>query len=95
MPNPAKPVTRINRIAAVRGQTDVQVDAPLVFATEPLKAAFRAQLGASTVVAAPEAYNSPGLPGQIATDGDYLYVYTGDGETHQWPRVPLAHSWGT
>jgi len=32
----------------------------------------------------------PGKPGDYALEGDYLYIYTGDGTKHQWKRVGLA-----
>ena len=31
----------------------------------------------------------PGKPGDYALQGQYLYIYTGDGSTHQWKRAPL------
>jgi hypothetical protein len=31
----------------------------------------------------------PGKPGDYALQGQYLYIYTGDGSTHQWKRTPL------
>ena len=31
----------------------------------------------------------PGKPGDYALQGKYLYIYTGDGSTHQWKRAPL------
>jgi hypothetical protein len=30
-----------------------------------------------------------GKPGDYALQGQYLYIYTGDGSAHQWKRVPL------
>lgn len=33
---------------------------------------------------------SPGQPGDYAVGEKYLYIYTGDGEVHQWKRAPLA-----
>ena len=31
----------------------------------------------------------PGKPGDYAVQGDYLYLYTGDGSAHQWKRTQL------
>ena len=102
MPNPAKPVTRVNRLLPHFGQTEILVEALLRFSSESLRQAFITYLGedlpantegVAIIVDAPATYTAPGEPGMFAQDEDYLYVYTGDGTTHRWPRVPLAHGW--
>lgn len=42
---------------------------------------------AAIVVSAPATSSSAAKPGQIATDGTYLYIATG---TNQWKRIALA-----
>ena len=34
--------------------------------------------------------HSAGKPGDYAVQADYLYLYIGDGKTHQWKRIKLA-----
>jgi hypothetical protein len=31
-----------------------------------------------------------GKPGDYAVEGDYLYIYTGDGAQHQWKRIGMV-----
>lgn len=48
--------------------------------------------GLGVRVGVPYSATASGAPGQFAADDSYFYVYTGDGTTHKWSRVPLT-SW--
>ena len=54
-------------------------------------AAYESQRMARQVEPKGPAGNShyPGKPGDYAVQGQYLYIYTGDGSAHQWKRASL------
>lgn len=96
---PDLPSIDLTRVKASTGATIFETQ--IVFATEDAKQQFIAylagQLPAGSKIARwvdpPTSKTSEGAPGMMAQDADYFYTYLGDGETHEWGRIPIVREW--
>jgi hypothetical protein len=102
MATPEKPAVALTRVVSPTGETIFETEikfASPAFASPAMAVAFAAHLGVLVASSArrvevPSTPTSAGASGEFAasTDG-YLYVYAGDGETHQWIRSLGAIVW--